>query len=280
MTEAKVKFTKKELRKMNIRWIWHSQIGWNYERMQGLGYLTTMLPAIDKLYGDNPEMKKKALETHSVFFNTTPQMGDIIVGMDLAIEEQDPTESGLAVAASIKTALMGPFAGIGDTIFGVITGAVFGSIAASMAVQGNAFGTGIWLVWNLLVLFLIRPKLFDLGYTQGVKLVTSMSGKMQALTDAAGVLGLTVTGAMIASMVKFPLASYKAQVGVDQSTGNPIVVTYNLQSYADQIMPKLFPALLAWLCYWMLGKKWMNSNKLIWIIIVLAILLRVIGVLA
>jgi Phosphotransferase system, mannose/fructose/N-acetylgalactosamine-specific component IID len=131
MTEVN-KFTKKELRSLNWRWIWHSQIGWNYERMQGLGYLTTMLPAIDKLYGDNPEMKKKALETHSVFFNTTPQMGDIIVGMDLAIEEQDPTESGLAVAASIKTALMGPFAGIGDTIFGVITGAVFGSIAASM----------------------------------------------------------------------------------------------------------------------------------------------------
>jgi PTS system mannose-specific IID component len=45
-------------------------------------------------------------------------------------------------------------------------------------------------------------------------------------------------------------------------------------------MPKLFPALLAWLCYWMLGKKWMNSNKLIWIIIALAILLRLVGILA
>jgi PTS system mannose-specific IID component len=279
MTEAK-KFTKEELRKLNWRWIWQSQLGWNYERMQGLGYLSTMLPAIDKLYGDNPELKKKALETHSVFFNTTPQMGDIIVGMDLAIEEQDPSESGLAVAASLKTALMGPFAGIGDTIFGVIAGAVFGSIAASTAVQGNVFGTLLWLAWDLLVLFWIRPKLFNLGYNQGVKLVTSMSGTMQALTDSAGVLGLTVTGAMIASMVKFPLATYTANVGIDQSTGDPITVTYNLQSYADQIMPKLFPALLAWLCYWLLGKKWMNSNKLIWIIIAAAILLRLVGVLA
>ena len=60
MTNSK-KFTKKELRSLNLRWIWNSQIGWNYERMQGLGYLTTMLPVIDKLYGDRPELKQKAL---------------------------------------------------------------------------------------------------------------------------------------------------------------------------------------------------------------------------
>jgi PTS system mannose-specific IID component len=149
-----------------------------------------------------------------------------------------------------------------------------------MALQGNVVGTLIWLAWNLAVLFLIRPKLFDLGYTQGIKLVTSMSATMQALTDAAGVLGLTVTGSMIASMVKFPLATITKTIGTDATTGDPITVTYNLQSYADQIMPKLFPALLAWLCYWMLGKKWMNSNKLIWIIIALAILLRLVGILA
>lgn len=279
MTDTTRKFSKKELRQMNWRWIWESQIGWNYERMQGLGYLTTMLPAIKKLYGDNPELQEKALEVHSQFFNTTPQMGDIIVGIDLAIEEQDPTESGLSVVASLKTALMGPFAGIGDTLFGMIAGAVFGSIAASMAVQGNWIGTGIWEIWQFLVLFLIRPQLFDLGYTQGVKLVTSMSDKMQALTDAAGVLGLTVTGAMIASMVKVPLATYTVQVGTDEMSGDPILVSYNLQQYADQIMPKLLPAVLAGLCYWMLGKKWMNSNRLIWAVIIGAILLHVLGVL-
>lgn len=279
MTDTTRKFSKKELRQMNWRWIWESQIGWNYERMQGLGYLTTMLPAIKKLYGDNPELQEKALEIHSQFFNTTPQMGDIIVGIDLAIEEQDPTESGLSVVASLKTALMGPFAGIGDTLFGMIAGAVFGSIAASMAVQGNWIGTGIWEIWQFLVLFLIRPQLFDLGYTQGVKLVTSMSDKMQALTDAAGVLGLTVTGAMIASMVKVPLATYTVQVGTDEMSGDPILVSYNLQQYADQIMPKLLPAVLAGLCYWMLGKKWMNSNRLIWAVIIGAILLHVLGVL-
>ena len=279
MSENTVKtpaFTKQELHKIDLRWIWHSQIGWNYERMQGLGYLTTMLPVIDRLYGDNPELKKKALETHSVFFNTTPQMGDIILGMDIAIEEQQRNEEGLEVVSSLKTALMGPFAGIGDTIFGVISGAVFGSIAASMAIQGNAIGIFIWVAWCIFV-FLIRRNLFDLGYTQGIKLVTSMSGTMNALIEGAGVLGLTVVGAMIASMVNVPLSTYSVVLGID-TTGAEIIKEYDLQAYADQIMPKLFPALLAWICYVLLGKKWMNSNKLIWIVIVFSIVLRVIGI--
>ena len=45
-----------------------------------------MLPLIEKLYGDQPALKKKALQAHSVFFNTTPAMGDIIVGMNVASE--------------------------------------------------------------------------------------------------------------------------------------------------------------------------------------------------
>ncbi len=264
----KNKFTKQELHHIHFRWIWQSQIGWNYERMQGLGYLSTMLPAIDKLYGDNPELKSKALRVHSQFFNTQPAMGDIILGIDLAIEEQSPTEQG-----------MGPFAGIGDTIFGMITGAVFGSIAASMALEGSAIGIAIWTLWYFAVLFLIRPKFFDLGYKEGIKLVTSMSGKMNALTEAASVLGLTVVGCMIASMVKFPLATISVQIS-SEADGTPIMKDFPLQTYADSIMPKLFPALLAALCYWLLGQKWMNSNKLIISVVLLAIVLRVIGFIA
>ena len=100
---------------------------------------------------------------------------------------------------------------------------------------------------------------------------------MNALIEGAGVLGLTVVGAMIASMVNVPLSTYSVVLGID-TTGAEIIKEYDLQAYADQIMPKLFPALLAWICYVLLGKKWMNSNKLIWIVIVFSIVLRVIGI--
>ena len=279
MTNSK-KFTKAELRKINIQWIWASQIGWNYERMQGLGYCTTMLPVIEKLYGDNPELKAKALRTHNTFFNTQPTMGSIIVGMNVAIEEQTAeTGSGIDVAASIKTALMGPLAGIGDTIFGMIAGAVFGSIAATMSLEGNILGIIIWEIWMLVVLWL-KFKLFDMGYEQGIKLVTSLSGTMNALTEAASVLGLTVVGGMVATMVKFPLATLKMSLGIDPETGEELFNEFNLQKYADSIMPSLFPCAFAVLCYWMLGQKWMNSNRLILAVVLFAIVLSFFKVLA
>lgn len=260
-------FTKKELGHIHRGWIWNSQIGWNYERMQGLGYLTAMLPVIEKLYGNDPEMKAKALRVHSQFFNTQPAMGDIIFGMDIAIEEELRNEVGLNTAASVKTALMGPFAGVGDTIFSMIAGAVFGSIAASMAVEGNALGVALWVAWFVTVLFVLRPIFFEIGYKNGIKLVTTLSAQLNAFTEAASVLGLVVVGGMIPSMVKFPLTSLF--FGEKELP---------LQTYADSIMPGLFPALLTALCYVLLGKKWMNSNKLIWLVIAFAILCTYLGI--
>lgn len=255
------KFTKKELRALNFRWIWQSQIGWNYERMQGLGYLSTMLPVIEKLYGKDAKAKDHALKTHSQFFNTQPAMGDIIVGLDIAIEEVGG-ENVMETVAAIKSSLMGPFAGIGDTIFGVIAGTVFGSIAVDMAVKSNYIGIGIWTVWNLAVLFLLRPMMFNLGYKQGVNLVTTMAHKLRALTEAAAALGVMVVGAMIPTMVGVKFGAIPA-----------FGTTFDLQALANKILPNFGAVLLVALCYYLLGKKGMNSNKLLLIVIVIALVL-------
>ena len=99
--------------------------------MMSTGYIYTMLPFLEKKYRDNKEQLKEMLETHNQFFNCNPMMGHFIVGMDLAIEEQEGFESK-EVITGIKTGLMGPFAGVGDTIFGVLLPTVLGSIAAYM----------------------------------------------------------------------------------------------------------------------------------------------------
>lgn len=255
------KFTKKELRALNFRWIWQSQIGWNYERMQGLGYLSTMLPVIEKLYGNDPKAKDYAMRVHSQFFNTQPAMGNIIVGMNIAIEEVGGANA-VDTAAAIKTSLMGPFAGIGDTIFGVIAGTVFGSIAVDMAVDGSYVGIGIWTIWNLAVLFVLRPLMFDLGYNQGVHLVTTMASKLKALTEAAAALGVMVVGAMISTMV-----------GVKFGTIAAFGTTFDLQALTNKILPNFGAVLLVAFCYWILGRKGMNSNKLLLIVVGIALVL-------
>ncbi len=272
------RFSKKELRKISRGWIWNAQLGWNYERMQGLGYLTAMLPVIEKLYGDRPELMKKALKAHSSLFNTTPAMGNVLVGMSVAIEEQfDASEEGIQFAEATKTALMGPFAAVGDTIFGMIPGAVFGSIAATMAVEGNAIGVILWEVWLIGVIFL-RFKMFDIGYRQGTQFMNSINSSKDAITEAASVLGLVVVGGMIATMVKLNLATLSFCIGTDPVTNEPLMQSFPLQSYADSIMPALLPATLAGVSYWLLGKKWMNSNRLILLLLVTAMVLAYCGI--
>ena len=56
--KSNVKLTKKDFQQINRRSLFGFQLGWNYERMQGSGYLYTILPQLRKIYGDNtPELK-------------------------------------------------------------------------------------------------------------------------------------------------------------------------------------------------------------------------------
>lgn len=260
------KINQKDLDKVSINWLYGSQLSWNYERMMGGGYLYSMLPIIEKLYGDDEENKIAMMNMQSQFFNTTPHMGGFILGIDIATEEAEGKQSKDTVS-SLKTGLMGSFAGVGDTIFGVLFPTVFGSVASYLALQGNAIGVAVWVLVNLAIL-VFRFFSVRIGYTQGVKLVTSMSGHLNALTNAATLLGVTVIGAMIPSVIN-------AQITWTFKTGD---VELNLQETLDQIMPMMIPALLVGVIYWLLGKKYFNSTRAILAIMVLSILLRVFGI--
>lgn len=48
-------------------------------------------------------------------------------------------------------------------------------------------------------------------------------------------------------------------------------VAFNLQETLDKIFPRLTPALFTGFVYWLLGKKGMNSTKVIFIVIAIAI---------
>lgn len=69
-----------------------------------------------------------------------------------------------------------------------------------MAIEGNPVGAGIWFAL-ILAIFWVRMHALEFGYKQGVKLVTDFSEKLPNLTAAASVLGLTVVGCLIASVI-------------------------------------------------------------------------------
>lgn len=65
------KLTKQDINKVYVRNLFALQFGWNYEKMQGLGYSYVIMPALKRLYGDDPEKMKRALKMQSSYFNTT-----------------------------------------------------------------------------------------------------------------------------------------------------------------------------------------------------------------
>ena len=261
------KITKDDLAQINRRNLLGFQDGWNYERMQHSGYLWIILPTLRKLYGDGtPELKEACRAQCAPFFNTSNFLNKIITGIDLAIEEEAGIE-GLEAVAGLKTGLMGPLASIGDSIFGSLLPTIFGALAANMAMNGNPLGIFIWVVVNILVDW-FRCKQTHMAYEQGMKLVTTMSDRLNALTDAASVMGVFMVGALVATNVGIVIAA------------KPVIggVTVDLQNICNMICPKLVPAALVGFVYWLLGKKGMTSTKAIFIVLVLSIALGAFGI--
>ena len=87
MTTSKL-ITKRDLRKVFFR-SFPMEWTWNYEKQQNLGYTYALIPIIEKLYKDKPEEKAAALQRHLEFFNTTPHMVTLILGISTAMEEEN-----------------------------------------------------------------------------------------------------------------------------------------------------------------------------------------------
>ena len=259
MTKSNYKLTKADFNQINKRSLFTFQWGWNYERMQASGYLYMILPQLRKIYGDGTPELKEMMKTHTQFFNTSNFFHTIVTGIDLALEENEGTASKEAVVG-IKTGLMGPFAAIGDAIFGATIPAIMGGLAAGLAIEKSPVGIFLWVLVAMLI-NVFRWKQLEYAYKEGTNLVTTMQDKLSALTDAAIVLGTFMVGALIATMINFKFTFAHDFGGV----------VFNLQETLDKIFPRLVPALFAAFIYWLLGKKGMNSTKVIFIVIAIAI---------
>ena len=79
--------TKKDIDKAAWSYIFFAQATQNFERMMGLAFCHVMEPILKKLYKNKPDEYKKALQRHMQFYNTEPQLGALIPGITIAMEE-------------------------------------------------------------------------------------------------------------------------------------------------------------------------------------------------
>lgn len=265
--------TKKDLRRVFL----HSltiMCSWNYERQMHMGFMYGMAPVLDKLYKNDEKRKKEAYQRHMEFFNCTPQMTPFIMGLAASMEEQNAnSEEGEFQTESIsmiKTSLMGPFAGIGDSFFqGTLRIITFG-IGLSFAQQGSILGpilaVGLFAIPSLLAAYYAT----FLGYNSGNKYLAKLyqEGLMDRVMHFASIVGLAVVGGMVASMVNIttPLQF--------QTGGTQLV----LQEMLDTIFPKLLPLVFTLGIYTLIQKK-VNTNVLLIGIIVTGLITSAIGIL-
>ncbi|WP_369526583.1 PTS system mannose/fructose/sorbose family transporter subunit IID [Lacticaseibacillus paracasei] len=261
--------TKEDLRRVNLRYMFGGQLGWNYERMMNVAYVHAILPAMIKMYGDDSDVLRDMLQMEMQFYNTSPFLSAIITGMDLSLQNESGTKSKEAVAA-IKTGLMGPFAAVGDSLFGAVIPTILGSLAAYMGMKGNPIGVIIWLLCAVVILGLRYFEL-PLAYREGKKLVSNVGNLLNNLTDAATLLGVFVIGGLIPTVVNV-IVPFKLTIGKKS-----LAIQADM---LDQILPALVPIALVALAYWLLGRKKKNSTRVIWVFLIGSIVLYSLKLLA
>lgn len=251
--------SKKERNAAFRRWTFVAGLGWNYETQQAPSVAYAMARALRKIY-PNDDDYIEAMDNHFKYFNITPQMGNVVLGATLAMEEKDGLKATDAVQ-NLKVSLMGPLSGVGDSIFWLLWPTIIGGIAGYMALQGNPTGAIVWTLVSA-ALYFVKMGLSKLGYSSGTKLITSFSERLNIFTDAISVMGLMVVGTIVATVVKVytPLKFSTGKVSLSIQTG-----------VLDKIMPALLPAALAGLTYWLLGKKWWTPTKIILLLVVISL---------
>lgn len=258
--------SKKVRSKVLWRWIFTSSVSSNYEKMQALAYGYAMLPFLKEIHKDDPDGLHEAVRNHLQFFNTNPWIAPYVMGVNIGIEEIEKNNAEEAIAG-IKTGLMGPLAGLGDSLFVVIPWTIFGAIAANMALQGSAIGIILWIIVSVILKLLSFP-FFNAGYKSGTSIVAVLETKMKVISKCVSILGLMVVGALIPSVVK-------ANVALSFHQGD---VTMKGQEILDQIMPGMLPALLVFGVYVLLSRK-VKPIYIILIIMIVSILLYAAGIL-
>ena len=139
------------------------------------------------------------------FYNCTPQTSAFTLGLAASMEEQyaaDRENFNPDTINAVKTSLMGPLSGIGDSFFqGTIRIIAFG-LGIQLAQQGSILGPILAMLISFVPSFVVTWLCAKIGYTTGSKYLTNLQGgMMDKMMYVCGIVGLMVIGAMVASMV-------------------------------------------------------------------------------
>lgn len=241
---------KQNLRKM----FWRSGHMWadfTMVKMEGMTYAYAMLPVINEVYKDNPELQTEAFVRNTEFFNTHAAAAGLNLGLSYALERersQDPEAITGEMITNIKTSLMGPLAAVGDSIFFNCIRVISAGVGMSLASQGNPLGVVLFVAIYGGAFLAVKWYLLNLGYSLGTEAITAAfkSGIVGWLSDSACCMGLIMVGSLVSSMV-----SISTPLVIPMGAGAEMVV----QDIFDGIMPGILKIGLLFLIMNLVRKK-------------------------
>lgn len=258
--------------------IWETfpQTCYNYERMMGQVVAHMFSVIIGFLYRDNPEKRKEVMKREIEFFNVHIEFGACILGMAIALEEQKAMGEEIPgeFITNLKTSLMGPLAGMGDTIWqGVVIPILLAvCIDLTRSGDGNVWGAIIYAVVIVVAAYGLSYWNFMFGYKAGSEAIMDFleKGILNKLIKGASIMGCMVMGGLI---VNYVTAVCGLQIVSSTST-------YNIQeSFLDAVCPKILPLGMTLLVYYLMNKKRWSSLKIIGLIIAIGIIGGATGIL-
>ena len=265
MSEEKKVLNKKSIRKAYWDWMFWNLSVQNFERMEGPAIVKMLADVREELYPGDLEAQKEMLERHYIFFNTEPFLGSIVPGIVLGMEHEMAQGGDVQpeFINSIKTALMGPFAGIGDSLLPGTLCPILLSIALGLCKNGEIIGPLFYVIVFLAVMFPLTWFLFSYGVKAGANAAELVlaGGIKDKVTKAAETVGLIVVGAVTASYTH-------VNVGLVYTSGD---LSIDIASILNSLLPGLSVLIMALISYVLMVKKKWTVNKMMLFFLIVAI---------
>jgi PTS system mannose-specific IID component len=232
-----------------VRWLMFLHASYNYERLQGLGFAHAMEPVIEHLYRSTVD-RTAALKRHLVFFNSEPQFGALVPAAVIAMEEQRAAGASIPDEAinGVKSGLMGPLAGVGDSLIQGLVTPLLLSLGIGLAQQGNLSGPLLYAILISAVVIGSSLVFWTLGYRWGRSAASRIlaSGWVQVVIAAVSIVSLAVIGGLTPRLVQL---SISASLSVGQA-----VVSVQ-KDVLDPILRGLLPLALTLSVWWLLARR-------------------------
>lgn len=282
---AQKKLSSKAFKKSFTTWFFWHGTSQQAERMLGNSFAHAISPAVEELY-ETQEDKAAALKRHLMLFNTEQQVGSIVLGLAIGMEEQLANGVGTEEAIiDTKTALIGPTSAIGDSLWVATIIPLLLTICLTLSnaiTSAPWIGPLVYLIGYPLGTYFVSWNMFKLGYKSGLEGIQRFmtSGKLDQIMSAATLLGLIVVGALTANFVACTLnidIKTTQETLVNGEIVQVVVSALNLDNLLNSVFPKIVPLGLTLLVYYLYSKRNWKPLAIMGLILGLAAVLTAIG---